>query len=100
VDLFPELAGLQPQLRSDHEWYLEIDVENQFPGTAVVSCEPEALVFLERHRDAQAASALECRSAMERLLKDIHVSETSVIERHRDAGKTVANKGLHAELLR
>jgi len=84
VDLFPELAGLQPQLRSDHEWYLEIDVENQFPGTAVVSCEPEALVFLERHRDAASRlQPLNVDSAMERLLKDIHVSETSVVERHR-----------------
>ena len=84
VDLFPELAGLQPQLRSDHEWYLEVDVENQFPGTAVVSCEPEALVFLERHRDAASRlQPLNVDSAMERLLKDIHLSETSVIERHR-----------------
>ena len=62
VELFPELRGLQPQLRSDHEWYLEIDVENQFPGSAVVSCEPEALVFLERHRDAATRlQPLECR---------------------------------------
>ena len=84
VDLFPELSGLQPQLRSDHEWYLEIDVENQFPGRAVVSCEPEALVFLERHRDAASQlQPLDVNSALERLLKDIHVSETPVIERHR-----------------
>lgn len=84
LDLFPELAGLQPQLRSDHEWYLEIDVENQFPGRAVVSCEPEALVFLERQRDAAPRlERLNVDSALQRLLKDIHVSETPVIERHR-----------------
>ncbi len=78
MDLFPELRGLQPQLRSDHEWYLEIDVEKQFPGSAVVSCEPEALVFLERHRDAASLlQPLDVDSALERLLKDIHVSEAS-----------------------
>lgn len=27
VNLFPELGGLQPRLRSDHEWYLEIETE-------------------------------------------------------------------------
>jgi hypothetical protein len=84
ADLFPGLRGLKPQLRSDHEWYLEIDVENQFPGSAVVSCEPEALVFLERHPDAASQlQPLDVDSALERLLKDIHVSETTVIERHR-----------------
>jgi len=84
ADLFPELRGLEPHLRSDHEWYLEIDVENQFPGTAVVSCEPEALVFLEQDRDAATPlQPLSVDSALERLLQDIHVSETSVIERHR-----------------
>ena len=89
VELFPELAGLQPQLRSDHEWYLEIDVENQFPGRAVVSCEPQALVFLERHQDAenQQLQPLDVDSALERLLKDIFVSETAVIERHRQTLK-------------
>jgi hypothetical protein len=84
VDLFPELAGLQPQLRSDHEWYLEIDIDNQFPGRAVVSCEPEALVFLDRDRDAiTRLQPLNIHSALQRLLKDIHVSETPIIERHR-----------------
>ena len=84
VDLFPELAGLQPQLRSDHEWYLEIDVENQFPGGAVVSCKPEALVFLDRHQDgASQLQPLGVDLALERLLKDIHISETPIIERHR-----------------
>jgi hypothetical protein len=84
VDLFPELRGLKPQLRSDHEWYLEVDVEKQFPGSVVVSCEPEALVFLERHHDAASLlQPLDVDSALERLLKDIHVSEAPVIERHR-----------------
>ena len=82
--LFRSSAGLQPQLRSDHEWYLEIDVENQFPGSAVVSCEPEALVFLERHQDAATQlQPLDVDSALKRLMKDIYVSEPSVIERHR-----------------
>ena len=84
VDLFPELRGLKPQLRSDHEWYLEIDIEKQFPGSVVVSCESEALVFLERHQDAASLlQPLDVDSALERLLKDIHVSEAPVIERHR-----------------
>jgi hypothetical protein len=84
ADLFPELRGLKPQLRSDHEWYLEIDVENQFPGSAIVSCEPEALVFLDRRRDAATQlQPLSLDSALERLMKDIYLSETSVIERHR-----------------
>ena len=84
VELFPELEGLPPQLRSDHEWYLEIDVENQFPGSTVVSCKPEALVFLNRHRDVVTQlQPLSVDSALERFMKDIYVSETSVIERHR-----------------
>ena len=84
VEHFPELAGLQPQLRSDHEYYLEIDVENQFPGSTVVTCEPEGLVFLDRHRDAATRlQPLSAESALERLMKDIYVSETSIIERHR-----------------
>jgi len=88
MELFPELKGLQPQLRSDHEWYLEIDVESQFPGSTVVSCEPEALVFLDRHRDATTRlEPLSVDSALERLMKDIYVSETSVIERHRQTLK-------------
>jgi hypothetical protein len=83
VEHFPELAGLQPQLRSDHEYYLEIDVENQFPGSTVVTCEPEGLVFLDRYRDAATRlQPLSAESALERLLKDIYVSETSIIERH------------------
>jgi hypothetical protein len=83
VELFPELRGLKPQLRSDHEWYLEVDVENQFPGNTAVSCEPEALVFLDRHRDvATQLQPLSVDSALERLMKDVYVSEASIIERH------------------
>jgi len=83
VELFPELRGLQPQLRSDHEYYLEIDVENQFPGRTVISCEPEALVFLDRQPNVVTQfQPLSVDSALERLMKDIYVSKTSVIERH------------------
>jgi hypothetical protein len=83
---FQELHGLQPQLRSDHEWYLEIDVERRFPGSAVVSCEPQALVFLERHQDNKTRlQPLDVDSALKRLMKDIYADETSVIERHRQA---------------
>jgi hypothetical protein len=83
VELFPELDGLQPQLRSDHEWYLEIDVENQFPGSAVVTCEPGALVFLDRQENAVTQlRPLSVDSALERLMKDIYASETSVTARH------------------
>ena len=84
AELFPELGCLQPQLRSDHEWYLEIDVENQFPGSTVVSCEPEALVFLHLHQIAETQlQPLSVDSALEHLMKDIYISETSVLERHR-----------------
>lgn len=83
VELFPELAGLQPQLRSDHEWYLEIDVENQFPGRAVVSCEPEALLFLDRKIEASTRlQPLSVAAAMEQLMRDIYISEPSVMKRH------------------
>jgi hypothetical protein len=59
-------------------------LRSRFPGRAVISCRPEALVFLERHRDAASQlRPLDVDSALGRLLKDIHVSETPVIERHR-----------------
>ncbi len=83
VELFSELRDLQPRLRSDHEWYLEIDVENRFPDRTIVSCEPEALVFLDRKRDAATQLLpLSVDAALQRLMKDIYVSEPSVIERH------------------
>lgn len=84
VQLFSELKGLQPKLRSDHEWYLEVDIENQFPGSTVVSCEPEALVFLSRDRNSSnRLELLSADLALEQLMKDIFVSEASVIGRHR-----------------
>jgi len=83
VGQFPELSRLQPQLRSDHEWYLEVDVEDQFPGSTVVSCEPAALVFLDRWSNAATRlEPLSTDSALERLMKDIYVSEPSITQRH------------------
>ncbi len=83
VSLFLELSGREPKLRSDHQWYLEIDVESQFPGGTVTSCKPEALVFLDRHTGkANGLQPLGVASALEWLKKDIYQSEPSVIERH------------------
>jgi hypothetical protein len=63
---------------------LEIDVERRFPGRAVVSCEPQALLFLERHDNNETRlEPLDVDSALKRLLKDIYADEPSVIERHR-----------------
>ncbi len=84
VDFFPELAGRQPQLRSDHEWYLEIDAGSEFSGSTVTSCQPAALVFLERDCGKEATlQPLSAELALERLLRDIYLTEDPVLERHR-----------------
>ena len=83
AELFPELNGLQPRLRSDHEWYLEIDVESRFPGGTAVSCQPEALVFLDRRPDQPTRlHPLDATTVLERLKRDIFLSETEILERH------------------
>jgi hypothetical protein len=82
-ELFPELRELPPRLRSDHEWYLEVDLESRFPGSAVVSCKPEALIFLDRNNEATTRlQPLSVEPAMERLMRDIYISEPSVMKRH------------------
>jgi hypothetical protein len=82
-ELFADLAGNLPQLGSDGGWYLEVDVPREFPGQAQVSCEPAALVFLERTPD----TTLQCTPmhpslALERLKRDIVLDEQSVVQRH------------------
>jgi hypothetical protein len=81
--LFPELAGRIPRLRSDHEWLLEIKVSEEFPGQAKTSCEPKALIFLERpvSEEIQLA-ALDAQKALEQLRRDIVLDAQSVVRRH------------------
>lgn len=77
--LFPEMApALLP-----HQTHLEIDITKDFPGADRVSCEPYALVFLERC----PGKSIEClplssEVALERLKKDIVLDEAIVLERH------------------
>lgn len=82
--MFPELAGRVPQLRSDHEWYLEVRVEEEFPGQASTSCEPKALVFLDRRASKEPLRLvpLDRTVARERLKADIVLDEESVVARH------------------
>lgn len=81
--LFPELEGRPAHLRSDHEWYLEVDVPREFPGQARTACEPAALVFLKRTNDiCLECTRLESSVVLERLKQDVVLDEESVVERH------------------
>jgi hypothetical protein len=85
IELFPELHGRKAHLRSDYESYLEIDTEKEFPGQAVSSCTPAALVFLERDPMSKVyLEPLEPEAALARLKRDIYLSEEKVRHRHYD----------------
>jgi hypothetical protein len=83
VELFPELNGRPAHLRSDYEWYLEIDMAAEFPGQTITSCPPAALVFLARNqRNEIRMEAINPEAAYERLKLDIFLTEQSVCQRH------------------
>ncbi len=83
AELFPELKGRPAHLRSDNEWYLEIDVDCEFPGQSVVSCTPASLVFLEGNREKEIRlEPIHSETALERLGRDIHLCQESVRLRH------------------
>jgi hypothetical protein len=95
-ELFPELSDKPPQLRSDHEWYLEVDVAREFPQQAQERCEPAALIFLERAPEV----TLECRPmdpglAFQSLKRDIVLDEDSIISRHYDVLSRLVQTGAY-----
>ncbi len=81
--LFPELIGKPAKLRSDHAWYLEIRIEENFPGQGMTSCVPKALILLERHGSAPVGlTSLDATSVLKRLRADIFLADESVVGRH------------------
>jgi hypothetical protein len=93
---FPELDGESLRLRSDGGWYFEIDVLRQFPGQAQTSCEPVALVFLERSLSTGAECIpLDSALALGRLKQDIVLDDESVVDRHYALLKRLANVGTY-----
>jgi hypothetical protein len=45
---FPELAGIEPRERPNGEMKLEVDLDSVYPGRAVPTARPLAIVALER----------------------------------------------------
>ncbi len=83
AELFPELKGRPAHLRSDYEWYLEIEMDSEFPGQSLVSCTPAALVFLEeKHEGRIRLEPIPPELALERLGRDIYPCEETVRMRH------------------
>jgi len=70
-------------LRSDYEWYLEIDMDSEFPGQSLVSCTPKALVFIEKNLEGKIRlEPIHSELALERLGLDIYPCEETVRMRH------------------
>jgi hypothetical protein len=95
-NFFPELQGEIPRLRSDGGRYFEVDVLGTFPGQAQTSCEPMALVFLERSLN----TAAECipwdpALALGRMKEDVVLDEESVVARHHALLERLANVGTY-----
>lgn len=91
TQLFPELKGLPAFLRSDYEWYLEIDVEMKFPGNCLPTCVPAALVFLDRKcPSAISIQKVKSSEVLERLKRDIFLAEGTVQRRHHRRLRTLA----------
>lgn len=91
TELFPELKGLPAYLRSDYEWYLEVDVGTKFPGSSLTSCVPAALVFLDRTSSPTLAlQKMKPSDVLERLKRDIFFTEGSVRRRHYRYLRTLA----------
>lgn len=83
ADLFPELSGRPVHLRSDYEWYMEIDIDSEFAGQAITSCTPAVLVFLERDTTSQVRlEPIEPGMALQRMARDIYLTSDPVRRRH------------------
>ena len=81
--LFPELDRMEAHLRSDFEWYLEIDTHKEFPGQSITSCSPAALVFLKRDSlDKVRLEPIEPEEALGHLMRDIYLTDETVRHRH------------------
>jgi hypothetical protein len=81
--LFPELIGEEPRLRSDHQWYLEIDMRKKFPTSPLVSCRPSALLFLNRtDNPSSKLEPFDRKHALTLLKQDIYLTEETVLSRH------------------
>jgi len=81
--LFPELGQEEPRLRSDHQWYLEIDLAKRMPESLLVSCRPSILLFLRRGPNAGSRiESLDSEQALNLMKKDIYLTEQSVLQRH------------------
>ena len=82
-DIFPELADEVPRLRSDHQWYLEVDLRKRLPSSPLLWCRPSVLLFLRRSAAAGVRLELiEWQQALSILKKDIYLTEESVLDRH------------------
>lgn len=94
VEIFPELAGTEIKRRSDSEGYLEIDVPRRFPGSALISCQPAALIFVERDDGSEnRIRPLEEKLTLRRLSQDIVLDEARVIARHQKVLQKIATTG-------
>jgi len=97
VHLFPELIGQKLKLKSDRQGCLEIDVSSHFPNAALVSCQPVALVFLERGQEpTPILYPISAELALGRLQQDIVLDEDSVVERHYSVLKQLVEVGTYA----
>jgi hypothetical protein len=83
ADIFPELVDEVPRLRSDHQWYLEVDLRKRLPSSPLVSCRPSVVLFLCRNATARGRlDPIDWQQALDILKKDIYLTEESVLERH------------------
>lgn len=48
VGFFPELVGIPPRQQMNGEWKLEVELEEQRPGSTTVDAAPGLVVFVER----------------------------------------------------
>jgi hypothetical protein len=96
VEIFPELTGTEIKRGSDHEEYLEIDVLRRFPGSALISCQPTALIFVARDQSAETTiHPLKKEMALRRLSQDIVLEEARVIARHQRVLQELAAIGAY-----
>ncbi len=95
VQIFPELNGTNIKQRGGREDCLEIDVSRQFPGSPSISCQPTALVFLDRNAAGYRLRPLEKEAAFQRLLRDVVLDEDAVIARHQRVLKELVSTGTY-----
>jgi len=96
IQMFPELTGTEVKRRGGHEACLEVDVPHLFPGSALISCQPTALIFVERdHSAEQKMDPIENELALKRLGQDIILDDAWVIARHQKALRKLAAIGAY-----